>query len=151
MWTDRSRLLVTGAAISLLLNVFLVGLVAGHFSAIGRHLGAGRVGGQAGHVDGLTPEQRHQFMTAMTPHRPAIRAAREAHRAQRAATEADIAAATYDRAKVTADFAALRKATGDVSEAVDTALVDALASLPPEARSALVAHGRFRPAPPPHR
>lgn len=144
MWTDRRALFAVVAA-SLLLNVFLGGAVLGRFFGDkGRtgeppHAAGGAMVGPV-HVTALPPEQRRRFRAAMAPHRPTIKAAREAHRAARRQIEADIAAPTYDQAKVAADFQALRQSNRDTEEAVDGALLDALAILPPESRAALVAH-----------
>ncbi len=147
MWIDR-RALFGIAAASLLLNVFLGGAVLGR--AFGEHRrGAEPPKGVApgplvppAHVQALPPEDRKRFRAAMAAHRPEIRAARQAHRDARRQIEADIAAPTYDQAKVVADFGALRQTNRDTDEAVDAALIDALAQLPPESRAALVNHAQ---------
>ena len=145
--------------VSLLLNIFLVGLIIGHVFAADRQGrgsrpgapggGPGGVGMVAGaQVKSLSPDQKRDFMEAMAPHRRGIRLAREAHRAVRQTIEADIAAPTFDRAKVAADFEALRHANDAIGEVVDAALLDAFASLSPESRAAIVAHPeQGRPAP----
>ena len=144
MWIDR-RVLIAVAAASLLLNVFLGGTVLGR--AFGEHHRAAAPAGPAAgplvppaHVQALPQEDRQRFRAAMAPHRPAIRAARQAHRDARRQLEADIAAPTYDQSKVVADFQALRQTNRDADEAVDAALIDALAELPPGSRAALVNH-----------
>lgn len=147
MWIDR-RVLFGVAAASLLLNVFLGGAMLGR--ALGEHrrgaeppkgVAAGPLVSPA-HVQALPVEDRKRFRAAMAPHRPAIRAARQAHRDLRRQIEADIAAPTYDQARIVADFGALRQSNRDIDEAVDAALTDALAQLPPESRAALVTHAR---------
>ena len=146
MWTDR-RALGTVVAASLLLNVFLSGAVLGRFfGEKGRtteppQIAAGSLVGP-GHVKALPPGERRLFHAAMAPHRPTIREAREAHRAARRRIEADIAAPTYDKGRVAADFEALRQTSRVAEEAVDAALLDALAVLPPGSRAALVSHVR---------
>ena len=150
MWNDR-RLAIFGGA-SLLLNVFLIGIVVGHLVATNRHPGPERRGGgpiRAIRLEALTPDERQRFTAAMSAHRPAIRAARDGNHAQRLATETDIAAPRFDRAKVAADFDALRKTTDTVSAAVDAGLVDALKDLSPDTRAALIARGRRRSHPRP--
>lgn len=146
MWIDRRALLV-GVAASLLLNVFLLGILIGHaFEAGGARRNRGCAGlVDAAHVRALTSEDRRRFNSVMAQHRPAIRAAREGHRAARRAAVVDIAAPSFDRAKVAADFIGLRQANARVGEAVDAALVDALAALSPEARATLV-EGVGKPA-----
>ena len=147
MWIDRRVLMILGG-ISLLLNVFLIGIVIGHVVA-GRPRQLPAVApGPLVHLKALSPEDRRMFAAGMNTHRPTIRAARMAHRSARLATEADIAATTFDRAKVVADFEELRRSNRGVDEAVDAALVDALANLPPEARAAIVSRDRAVKAPP---
>ena len=154
MWIDR-RVLVAVAATSLLFNIFLGGAVLGRVFGEHRHdVEPSRAASGAlvppAHVQALPQEERRRFRAAMTPHRPAIRAARQAHRVARLRLETDIAAPTYDQAKVVADFQALRQTNRDTEEAVDAALIDALTGLSPESRAALVDHAfAGRPAQPP--
>jgi uncharacterized membrane protein len=142
MWIDR-RWLGAGIAASLLLNVFLVGIVAGHLfvgdRAVARPVaaGSGALVPQA-HVRALPADEKKIFNTTMNTHRDAIRSARKRHRAIRLEIQADIAAPNYDRAKVAADFLALREANRSVEEAVNDALVDSLGKLSPQSRAALV-------------
>ena len=146
MWISR-RWLKVGLAASLLLNVFLVGIEAGHVF-IG-HRGVRSAGGMSGplvkpaHIRALPTEEKRIFDAAMDSHREAIRTARKQHRAARLATEADIAASTFDRARLTADFRALRDANDAVQEAVNNALIDSLANLSPQSRSDLIGHDRL--------
>lgn len=148
MWTDRRTLLAIGG-ISVLLNVFLLGIVLGRFHARderrpGLMHGAGLI--SAAHLRAIPVEERHLFARAMAPHRPAIRAARELQRAARMVVETEIATPAYDGTKLTQDFAALRQANEHVGEIVDAALVDALSGLPASTRAALVARVR-KPVP----
>ena len=155
MWIDR-RVLIGIAGASILLNVFLGGAV------LGRAFGDHRRGAEApkgvaagplvppAHVQALPAEDRKRFRAAMASHRPAIRAARQAHREARRQIEDDIAAPVYDGSRIVADFKALRQTNRDTDEAVDAALIDALAQLPPESRAALVARGHpAKPGEPP--
>ena len=148
MWIDRRALFCVAAA-SLLVNVFLGGAVLGRVFGERGHLfeEQPRVGMRPSNgalvpprnVQALPQEDRRRFRAAMAPHRPAIRTAREAHRQARRQIEADIAAPAFDRDRILADFQALRQSNRTTEEAVDDALIDALASLPPESRAALVA------------
>ena len=146
MWNDR-RLLPWGLGASLLLNVFLGGIVTGHLFAGHRDRVVSPPGVMvpASHVRALAPDEKKKFAAAMSVHRDAIRAARKAFRTRRAATEADIAAPIFDRGKVNADFVSLREAGTAVQDAIHAALVEALAALPQASRAALVEHGS--PAP----
>jgi uncharacterized membrane protein len=136
MWIDR-RWLVPAIALSALLNVFLIGVIAGHVYA-GR--GAPDRGAvvPSSRVRALPPDQRKAFWAAMAPERAAVAAARAAQLAARRALETEIAAPVFDRARVGAAFAALRDAGVVVQAHANAALVDALATLPPAARASLV-------------
>lgn len=140
MWIDRRRLAFALAG-SLLLNVFLGGVVAGHLLWARPGLRVPPAGPlvPAAHVRALPADEKKTFTAAMAAHRDAIHAARKAHRQLRETAVADIAAATFDRAKVSADLAALRGANTAALEATNAALVDALAGLSPASRAALVA------------
>ena len=148
MWIDRRWRFVSVSA-SLLLNVFLIGIVAGHVWA-GRapahpHRGDLPVVPLANQRK-LQADQRKLFQSTFESHRSTIRAARiEQHRLKLIA-EADIASADFDQSKVTADLAALRDANMAVQVAANTALVDSLGKLSQEARSILV-NDEFRDPP----
>ena len=141
MWISaRVRLVLS--AVSLLLNVFLVGIIAGHLlSARGapvRKPDPALV--PVAHVRALPDDERRSFNETMRSHRAAIRAARQAHRIARANIEAAIAAPIFDRDAVAAAFAALQQKNAAVQEAVNAALVDALQDLSPQSRASLVGH-----------
>ena len=137
-----ARLLGIGLLVSLLLNLFLAGVVGGRwFTPPPRPAGAGGLAPMA-QVRRLPAEERQRFVRAMLPHRPDIRAARQATRRARAQVEADLAAPIYDRARVEADLAALRQANLAQQAATHGALAEAMALLSPASRAALVAHAR---------
>ena len=138
MWNSPRRLVGVLAA-SLLLNVFLVGLMLGRGIAVPPSPPPGPLVPNR-HVDALPDDQRKLFREAMQAHREVIRAARRLHRAARDKIEADIAAPVFDRATVAADFDALHRTNRDIDQAVGGALVDALAGLDATSRAALVEH-----------
>ena len=152
MWIDR-RILIGIAGASILLNVFLGGAVLGR--------GARRASGAApsrprGSWPGrwcrrpMSRRCRRRIASVSVPRwRRIARRSRplgRPHREARRQIEADIAAPTYDETRIVADFKALRQTNRDTDEAVDAALIDALAQLPPQSRAALVTHA---PAPKP--
>ncbi len=147
MWTDNRRL-IGALVVSGLLNIFLVGVLAGHGFAVHRGppplLASGPMVPQR-HVKALPDDQRQIFRAAMLARRDEIRAARQSHKELRRKTEADIAAQTFDRALVTEDFAALHRSNRAIDEAVSAALIDALAGLTPQSRAALVTHDAIAP------
>lgn len=146
MWI-KGGALAAGLALSVLLNVFLIGVVAGSVFSGRSDLHLGRVGGPLvvrKRVNALPADERQAFRQAMKQHHAAIAAARAEHRRMRRLTETDIAAPTFDRAKVEADFAGLRKALAALHQTLDDALVDSLQPLSQSARARLVDHERSR-------
>ncbi len=143
MWIDR-RWLVLSMAFSGLLNIFLVGVLAGRVLAENHHqvFRFGRQIVTAARVQELPADEMQRYRAVAKEHRPAIRAARRALRAARNDAENDIGAPTFDKAKVTADLAAMRRDSAAVQEAVHASLVDALEALSPASRASLVAHHR---------
>lgn len=138
MWTER-RWLLPLLTVSLLANLFLVGLVGGHMYA--RHKIPPRREGPvvtAAHLRALPADERKMFTAVMAAQRPAIAEARRLHLEARRVLEADIAAAAFDKDKVTADFAAFRRAGQALQEKSNAALVDALATLSPASRASLM-------------
>ena len=130
-----------GVGASLLLNMLLLGVIAGHVFTVGR--AERRTGGALvpqAQFRALPVDERLRFTAAMGSHRDAIRAARQAHRRARLATEADIGAPDLDVAKLKVDLAALRQADAALQAATNEALVDSLSALSPASRAALVTH-----------
>ena len=130
---------------SVLLNVLLIGVIAGHLLTARRAYRRDALVPGA-NVRALPVEERRRFSVAMAAHREVIRAARaEQHRARRAAAM-DIGAPALDAEKVKADLAALREANGALQAAVNDGLVEALGALSPTSRTALVASKGPQPA-----
>ena len=133
-------LVVVALALSVLANIFLVGVVSGRlvFATSPRPAGHGRPIVPGVLVRTLPAEDRKRFTSVMRLHREAIARAHAAVAAAKSAAESDIAAPTYDRAKVEADFAAVRLANAADQEAVHAAYAEALATLGPASRATLV-------------
>jgi len=150
MWTERRRLVV-GLLVSLLVNVFLIGIVVGRSLAL-HHPPPSPPGPgpliPRGSVQALPEDQRRIFQAAMVAHREAIRAARRDHRELLAKIESDIAAPTFDRAAVEADFAALHNSNRAIEEATSAALLDALTGLSASSRAAVVQRAAAAPGSP---
>ena len=146
----RSRLVGILVA-SLLLNVFLGGVLVGRGFAVHRPplppIPAPGPLVPPRHVVALPDDQKKLFQSVMRNHREALREARVAHKAARDKIEADIAAPVFDRATVAADFDALHQRNRDVDAATGDALIDALSGLSAASRASLVAHEEA-PAPP---
>ena len=140
MWIDR-RWLVIAAALSILLNIFLAGLVGGHvYAGRKRALPPGDRGPLVPwtRVRQLPTDEKKLFTEAMKAHRQAIIAARRLQIEAREVLAADLAAPAYDKAKAAADFAAFRDAGQRVLKLSNEAVVDALGTLTPASRAAVV-------------
>ncbi len=134
---------------SVLLNVMLIGVIAGHLLTSRRASSRRGVLVSGANVRALPVEDRRRFMVAMASHREAIHAARTAQHRARQAAETDIAAPALEADKVRADLAALREANGVLQAAVNDGLVEALGVLSPTSRAALVTSKGPQPAPAP--
>lgn len=144
MWI-KGGLLAAAFGASVLINVFLIGIVAGWVFAGRGELHLGRMGGPLvvrQRVSALPPGERQAFRQAMRRHHAEMAAARAEHRRLRQLTESDIAAPTFDRAKVAADFTGLRKALAALHQTLDDALIDGLQALSQSSRARLVDHER---------
>ncbi len=136
MWSSRRW---TGAllAASLLVNLFLVGVLAGdRLLSVQSPTQRGGLAPVA-QVRRLAPEERARFAAAMRPYRPAIRAARGRVRAARAQVVSDIVAPVLDKARLESDLAALRQAVQDQQVSQHAGLAAAVLSLSPAARATL--------------
>jgi uncharacterized membrane protein len=136
MPTDR-RVLIYGLLASVLLNLFLGGLILG--GGLPRRVAPGTGAlAPAAKIKRLPQSERARFAAAMGPHRAEIRAARARLRQARAKAAADIAAPQLNVEALRIDLAALRAANLAQQEASHRGLIDALAALSPQSRAALV-------------
>jgi uncharacterized membrane protein len=139
MWIER-RWLGSALGVSLLANLFLVGVLVGRVFVTNdqRVLGRGRPLVPGALVRALPPEDRKTFAKTMRAHKDELERLHRAVADAKTAAEADIAAPVYDRAKVEADFAAVRKAFEADQVALHEAYAQALGMLGQSARAALV-------------
>lgn len=139
MWIERRWPRVV-MAISLLANIFLVGVVVGH-AFTGKKARAPRPGQNAAswvRSSTLPPEDKRGFAAAMRPYRDTIEAKRSALKTAKVALENAVTTPDYDRSKVAAAFAEVRRASIESQEATQEALVEALGTLSPAARARLL-------------
>jgi uncharacterized membrane protein len=143
MSTKRLITVLGGAlALSLAVNLFVVGVMAGRLT-FQTHEEEPQQGvawsGMRARFLALPQSDRAPFRAAMLQHAAELRATTLALRsAQWRALEA-LRATPYDKARMQAAFAAVREATTARQAALHAALVDAIGTLRPEARAALVA------------
>lgn len=146
-------------AASLALNLFLAGVFVGRFAADQTAPTASTAGlpaertslrGERGPLadipgrfliqrmaENLPPEDRPKFEAVVATHRPSLTSSASRMRDARLRVRDAIAADPFDRGALEAAFEQLRRRNEDLQKAVQTALVEAVAELPPSARKAL--------------
>jgi uncharacterized membrane protein len=141
MSTKSLITLLGGAlALSLAVNLFVVGVMAGRLTfpiheeepqqAVGW-------GGMRGRFVALPQADRAPFRAVMQQHAAELRGTLVALRSAQAGALQALRAAPYDKARMLAAFAAVREATAARQTALHAALADAIGTLRPEARAAL--------------
>jgi Spy/CpxP family protein refolding chaperone len=145
-WRPSRRLLAIAFFVSLVLNLFLAGLVVGHLAHgelwpwrthYAREFGpfAGRALDRL--VHSLDESDRQTVIETMRAHGAELARLGKAMHDQREAIEQLIRAPQFDRKTVEAAFAEMRKRGDEMQMAMGTALLDAIEKLPPQARQRL--------------
>lgn len=131
-----SRRLAVGFALSVLVNLFLVGVVVGRLTMPGMarpQQAAVLVPHEQ--IRALPLSERWAFTAAMWRHAPQIRAAHERVREAKRAAEAAIAAPHYDPALLAARFAQVRDRQLAQEVLLHQAVIEALGTLSPTSRA----------------
>lgn len=150
--TRSGKWLAAALTASLAVNVFLGGLF------VGRWMGPSPVMAERGPPRGERPVQamldrmagaleagdRVTFETVMDRHRQRLAAAGVEFREARRRTVELMSAEPFDRPKVEKAMADLRERNQEFQRTLHLALIDAAATLPPEARQKIAAAGRPR-------
>jgi len=151
---DRSRWLVIALAVSVLLNLFLVGVIIGQlsFPALPRDTpGAVNAFVVRARVRNLPVIERVHFAFTMRQHAGELRRARQALRDARHSAETAIIAPNYNEGVVKARFAEVRRASAAQQQVLHDALAQALGVLSPQSRAAIIGeqnqHWKFMPRP----
>jgi len=144
MSSERPGWLALALGLSLLLNLFLAGVVSGRLftSFDPMRQVAARAPSFAMRFRALPLEERARFDAAYEPHRKEVAEARQGLRAARLTALGALAAPIYDPAIMQQDFDALRHATDVAQRAVNAALVEALGTLGQESRVILAGPDR---------
>jgi uncharacterized membrane protein len=134
-----TSVLAVACAVSVLLNLFLAGIIVGRITLPGfRPPGPGGLALRE-EIRVLPDAERRAFIHVMRSHQADMRALHEhVHEARRAAAEA-IGAPTYDRKLLDARFAAVQQAQDALGTAQNEAVIEALGTLSPASR-ATIAH-----------
>lgn len=136
MWIER-RWLVPLVGFSVLLNIFLVGIVAGNAYRAPRNGPRLPLIRQA-QLKTLPADERQKFEAVVATQKEGVSAARRAYLATRRAVIAELAAPQFDRARIGARFADMRQAGLLMQEKANHAIVEGLAALTPESRRAVL-------------
>jgi uncharacterized membrane protein len=132
-----TSILAVACAVSVLLNLFLAGVVVGRITL--RGFGPPGPGGVVSReeIHALPDAERRAFAHIMHSHQADMRALHEHVRdARRAAAEA-IGAPTYDRKLLEVRFAAVRQAQDAQGAAQNEVVIEALGTLSPASRAAI--------------
>jgi uncharacterized membrane protein len=139
MLYDR-RTLVVAFVVSLLINLFLAGVVAGHYLMHNSYGPGAILVRNAART--LPDKERQHFVAVMRAQIPAMRASRAKIRDLRHQVRDAIAAPHYDAGLLAQRFAALRDASMAQQTLQQNALVQALGQLSPQSRSSIIAAAR---------
>ncbi len=132
-----TSILAVVCAVSVLLNLFLAGVVVGRISL--RGFGQSGPGALAlrEEIRALPDAERRAFIHVMHSHQAEMRSLREHVRDARGAVADAIGAPTYDRKALEARFAAVQQAQAAQSAAQNEAVIEALGTLSPASRAAI--------------
>jgi Spy/CpxP family protein refolding chaperone len=145
-WRPSRRFLAIALFVSLVLNLFLGGLMVGRAlhaevwpfrNPYAREFGpfAGRALQHL--VHSLDDQDRKTVIDTMRAHGPELAQLAKAMHDQREAIERLIRAPTFDRKAAEAAFSEMRKRGDEMQTAMGAALLDAIEKLPPQARERL--------------
>lgn len=139
MLYDR-RTLVVALVVSFLVNLFLAGVVAGHYMMHSENGPGAILVRNAART--LPDDERKHFIAVMRAQMPTVRASRAKIRDLRQQVRDAIAAPHYDAGLVAQKFAALRDANMAQQTLQQNALAQALAQLSPASRASIIAQAR---------
>jgi uncharacterized membrane protein len=134
---ERTSFFAVALALSVLINLFFLGVIVGRITLPGfRPPGQGPVVSRE-EIQALPDAERRAFVHVIHSHQSEMRALHEHVRdARRDAAEA-IGAPTYDRKALEARFAAVRQAQDAQGTAQNEAVIEALGTLSPASRAAI--------------
>jgi uncharacterized membrane protein len=139
---SRAKWLVGGVVVSLCLNLFLVGLLAGHWMYGphgGGHSGAsGRGGGPEAMIMGVPPELRPMVKQKFDAAKPRFQAARDQMHAARDKVAAAASADPFDPAAFDQAFGELQQAMDGVQKIAHETISEILPQIPAKERKDLV-------------
>jgi uncharacterized membrane protein len=138
MFGERMRWVTTALGISLLLNLFLAGVVVGRWTFPGlpkANLSEALVTPQE--IRALPYSERSAFSDIILARAPAIKTAYEKVRAAKHSAEEAIAAPRYNRAVLEAKFSDVRRATLALQTLAHEAVIEALGKINAQSRASI--------------
>jgi uncharacterized membrane protein len=132
-----TSILAAACAVSVLLNLFLAGVVVGRISL--RGFGQPGPGALAlrEEIRVLPEAERRAFIHVMRSHQAEMRSLHEHVRDARGAAAEAVGAPTYDRKALEARFTAVQQAQDALGTAQNEAVIEALGTLSPASRAAI--------------
>lgn len=134
---ERTSLFAVGFAVSVLLNLFLAGVIVGRITLIG--FGPKNPGALVPReqIMALPEGERRAFTRVIRSHQPGIRLLHEKVREAKRAAEQAIGAPVYDRTLLEARFAAVRQTQEAQGAAQHEAVIEALGKLSAQSRATI--------------
>jgi uncharacterized membrane protein len=133
---ERTSFFAVALALSVLLNLFFLGIVVGRITLPGRPGEQGSLVPRH-EIRALPDAERRAFIRTVRSHQPEIRALRERVLDAKRAAEGAIGAPRYDRQLLETRFAAVRQAQEAEGVAAHEAVIEALGTLSPNSRATL--------------
>jgi uncharacterized membrane protein len=134
---NRTSLFAVALALSVLFNLFFLGVIVGRITLPGIRSGDQGSLVPRREIRALPDAERRAFIRVVRSHQPEIRALREHVLDAKRAAEDAIAAPRYDRKLLEARFAAVRQAQAAQGAAAHEAVIEALGTLSPNSRATL--------------
>jgi len=141
---ERTSILAVSLAVSVLLNLFLAGVIAGRISFPGFWFANQGQLVARGEIRALPEAERRAFNQIIRSHLPEIRALRERVRDARRAAEQAIGAPHYDKQLLETRFEAVRQAQLAQGAAQHEAVIEALGKLSDGSRATIARHAEER-------
>lgn len=134
---ERTSFFAVALALSVLLNLFFLGIVVGRITLPGFRSGDQGSLVPRHEILALPDAERRTFIHIVRSHRPEIRVLRERVLDAKRAAEDAIGAPRYDRQLLETRFAAVRQAQETEGAAAHEAVIEALGTLSPNSRATL--------------
>jgi uncharacterized membrane protein len=134
---ERTPFFAVALALSVLINLFFLGIIVGRITLPGFRPGNQGSLVSREEIRALPDTERRAFIRIVHSHQPEVRALRERVLDAKRAAEDAIGAPQYDRKLLETRFAAVRQAQEVQGAAAHEAVIEALGTLSPNSRATL--------------